>query len=329
MVRKIRAMPHRVAVLALDAVIPFDLGIPARVLSEAQGAGGEPLYEVVTCSLDGEPVSTNAGFSIQVPRDRSVLAEADTVVVATQEPSTAMLRAGEPDPEVTAVLRSLRPEVRVVSTCTSAFVLAAAGLLDGLAATTHWALSDRFAALFPAVEVRPDVLFVDAGRVLTSAGAAAGIDLFVHIVRSDHGATVANEAARRCVVAPWRDGGQAQFITHPTPPGSSVGTGPTQAWALARLDEPLTLADLAEHATMTKRTFSRRFVAEVGVTPLQWLISQRVDRARSLLESTDLPVERIATEAGFGSATLLRQHMHAVLGVTPQRYRRTFQAPAR
>ena len=188
--------------------------------------------------------------------------------------------------------------------------------------------SDQLAALFPAVEVRPDVLFVDAGRILTSAGAAAGIDLFLHIVRADHGATIANEAARRCVVAPWRDGGQAQFIAHPTPPPSSAGTGPTRAWALARLDQPLTLADLAAHATMTKRTFSRRFVAEAGVTPLQWLISQRIERARALLESSDLPVERIAAEAGFGSATLLRQHMHAALGVTPQHYRRTFRVPS-
>ncbi|MEH0928946.1 GlxA family transcriptional regulator [Micromonospora sp. CPCC 205558] len=320
-------MAHRVAVLALDGVIPFDLGIPARVLSEAYDAAGRPLYEIVTCSLDDQQVRTNAGFTIQAHHGRRALAEADTVVVATQEPSTAMLATGESDPRVVEALQTLDPATRVVSTCTSAFALAAAGLLDGLAATTHWALSDRLAALFPAVEVRPDVLFVDAGRVLTSAGAAAGIDLFLHIVRTDHGATIANEAARRCVVAPWRDGGQAQFIAHPTPPASQEGTGPTRTWALGRLDQPLSLADLAEHATMTKRTFSRRFVAEMGVTPLQWLIARRIDRARTLLESTDLPVERIATEAGFGSATLLRQHMHAVLRVTPQHYRRTFRAP--
>ncbi|MFG2046563.1 GlxA family transcriptional regulator [Micromonospora sp. NPDC048935] len=326
-VRKIRAMPHRVAVLALDGVIPFDLGIPARVLSEAHDAAGRPLYDIVTCSLDGTQVHTNAGFTIQVQHDHRALAQADTVVVATQEPSTAMLTVGKLDPRVAELLQTLDPATRVVSTCTSAFALAAAGLLDGLAATTHWALSDRFAALFPAVEVRPDVLFVDAGRVLTSAGAAAGIDLFLHIVRTDHGASIANDAARRCVVAPWRDGGQAQFIAHPTLPASSAGIGPTRAWALARLDEPLSLADLAGHATMTKRTFSRRFVAEMGVTPMQWLIARRIDRARTLLENTDLPVERIATEAGFGSATLLRQHMQAALRVTPQQYRRTFQAP--
>ncbi len=307
--------------------MPFDLGIPTRVLSEAWDADGAPHYEIVICSLDGAPVRTNAGFSISVDHDRSALAGADTVVIATQEPSAAMLANGSADPLVVEVLRSLPPSTRVVSTCTSAFVLAAAGLLDGRAATTHWTLTDRFAALFPSVEVRPDVLFVDAGRVLTSAGAAAGIDLFVHIVRSDHGAAVANDAARRCVVAPWRDGGQAQFIAHPTPPESSLGTGPTRAWALGRLHLPLTLAELASHAAMGKRTFSRRFVAEVGVTPLQWLIAQRVDRARTLLESSDLPVERIATEAGFGSATLLRQHMHAIMGITPQHYRRTFQAP--
>jgi transcriptional regulator GlxA family with amidase domain len=320
-------MPHRVAVLALDGVIPFDLGIPTRVLNEACDAGGNRFYDVVICSLDGGPVATNAGFSIEVQHDRRALADADTVVIATQEPTAAMLTSGAADPAVVEALRSIRPDARVVSTCTSAFVLAAAGLLDGRAATTHWALSARLAALFPAVEVRPDVLFVDSGRVLTSAGAAAGIDLFVHIVRSDHGAAIANDAARRCVVAPWRDGGQAQFIAHPTPPESSTGTGPTRAWALGRLQQPLTLTDLATHAAMGKRTFSRRFVAEVGVTPLQWLIAQRIDRARTLLESSDLPVERVATEAGFGSATLLRQHMHTVLGVTPQHYRRTFQAP--
>jgi transcriptional regulator GlxA family with amidase domain len=173
-------------------------------------------------------------------------------------------------------------------------------------------------------------LFIDAGQVLTSAGAAAGLDLFLHIVRRDHGARVANDAARRCVVAPWRDGGQAQFIQRPTPPTTTVGTGPTRQWALHRLDRPLTIADMAAHASMSKRTFSRQFVAETGVTPVQWLITQRIDRARVLLEASDLPVERVATQAGFGSATLLRQHLHATLGVTPQGYRRTFRgAPQR
>ncbi|GLY05406.1 MULTISPECIES: helix-turn-helix domain-containing protein [Actinoplanes] len=318
-------MVHRVVVLALPDVMPFDLGIPARVLNEALDADGRRLYEVTTCSLGGTPVPTNAGFRIDVDHDETALATADTVVVATQEPTAPLLASGTADPATMTALSLIRPDTRVISTCTSAFLLAAAGLLDGLAATTHWALADDLARLFPQVEVRPDVLFVDAGRVLTSAGAAAGIDLFLHVVRLDHGARVANDAARRCVAAPWRDGGQAQFIQRPTPPVTAAGTGPTREWASRHLDRPLTIADLARHATMSKRTFSRHFVAETGVTPVQWLIAQRIDRARTLLETSDMPVERIATEAGFGSATLLRQHLHATLGVTPQSYRRTFR----
>ncbi|GIJ46092.1 transcriptional regulator [Virgisporangium aliadipatigenens] len=313
--------------LALDNVVPFDLGIPARVLNEALDADGRRLYEVITCSIGGAPVPTNAGFAVQVDHDETVLATADTVVVATQEPTPGLLRDGTADPATAAALALVRPDARIVSTCTSAFILAAVGLLDGLAATTHWALSDVFARMFPRVRARPDVLFVDAGRILTSAGAAAGIDLFLHIVRKDHGVATANAAARRCVVAPWRDGGQAQFIDRPTPPPSALGTGPTRQWALGRLEQAMTLADLAAHASMSKRTFSRHFLAETGVTPAQWLIAQRIDRARTLLETSDLPVERIAAEAGFGSATLLRQHLHATLGVTPQRYRRTFRRP--
>jgi transcriptional regulator GlxA family with amidase domain len=318
-------MPHRVVVLALPNVIPFDLGIPARVLNEAHDEDGQRLYTVTTCSIGGAPVTTNAGFRIDVDYDETALADADTVVVATQEPSERLLRSGEPDPDTAAALELVRPGTRMVSTCTSAFILASVGLLDGRPATTHWAMADRFAALFPRVELRPDVLFIDAGPVLTSAGAAAGLDLFLHIVRRDHGAEVANAAARRCVVAPWRDGGQAQFIQRPTPPTTATGTGPTREWVLNRLDRPLTIADMAAHASMSKRTFSRQFVAETGVTPVQWLILQRIDRARTLLETSDLPIERIAAEAGFGSATLLRQHLQATLGVTPRGYRRTFR----
>jgi len=322
-------MTHRVAVLALDGVMPFDLGIPARVLNEAVDAAGHRLYEVVTCSLGGAPVRTNTDVSIVVRHDESVLAGADTVVVATQEPTRHLLATGEVDPRVRAALALVHPDARVVSLCTSAFVLAAAGLLDGLPATTHWSLADVLAERFPRVEVRPGVLFVDTGRVLTAAGAAAGIDLFLHLVRLDHGAAVANAAARRCVVAPWRDGGQAQFIEQPTPPdGAAASTGPTRAWALAHLDRPLTLEDLAAHATMSVRTFTRRFRAEVGLSPTQWVIAQRVDRARSLLETSDLPVEQVAARSGFGSAALLRQHLAAALGVPPQAYRRTFRAPA-
>ncbi len=313
------------AVLALDGVLLFDLGIPARVLNEARDAEGRNLYDVVTCSLRGGAVRTSADLVIAVGRDESVLAEADTVVVATQEPTGALFERGELDPELRRALASIPPETRIVSLCTSAFVLAATGLLDGLPATTHWTLAARFAELFPEVEVRPEVLFVDTGRLLTAAGAAAGIDLFLHLIRRDHGAAVANDAARRCVVAPWRDGGQAQFISLPTPKESPLtSTAATREWALRRLPDPLSLDDLAGHAAMSVRTFTRRFRAEVGLSPTQWLIAQRVDRARMLLETTDLPVDRVARESGLATATLLRHHFAAVLGVPPVEYRRRF-----
>jgi transcriptional regulator GlxA family with amidase domain len=326
-VRKILAMPHRVAVLALDGVIPFDLGIPARVFREALDRHGRNLYSVSTCSLGGRPVRTSQDFVVAVEHDERLLARADTVVIATQEPTPELLATGALPDELTAALALVPPSSRIVSLCTSAFVLAAAGLLDGRSATTHWALCRAFADLFPQVSVDPDVLFVDNGHVLTSAGGAAGIDLCLHLVRRDHGVEVANGAARRCVVAPWRDGGQAQFIDHPLPIDPESSTAATRTWALAHLDEPIGLLDLARHANMSVRTFSRRFRAEVGETPAQWLIQRRVDAARRLLETSDLTVDQIATVAGFGSATLLRKHLHATIGLSPGSYRRTFTAP--
>lgn len=314
--------------LALDRVVPFDLGIPARVLGAARDAGGARLYDVVTCSLGGAPVRTSADYAIVVDRDERALTEADTVVIATQEPTGRLRDEGVLDADIAAALAGVRAQTRLVSICTGSFILAAAGLLDGAPATTHWMQAPRFAALFPRVELRPDVLFVDGGRVLTSAGGAAGVDLCLHIIRRDHGAEVANAAARRCVVPPWRDGGQAQFIERPLPAVSAATTGPTRDWALGRLRDALALEDLAAHAGMSVRTFTRRFRAEVGMSPNRWVTQQRVDRARGLLETSDLPVESVAYESGFGSAALLRQHLRAAIGVSPQAYRRTFRAPA-
>lgn len=201
----------------------------------------------------------------------------------------------------------------------------AAGLLDGRPATTHWRDAARFQRTFPKVKVDPDVLFVDDGDVLTAAGVAAGIDLCMYIVRRDHGSEVANGVARRCIVPPWREGGQAQFIERPVPGPEAATTSATRAWALEQLHRPLTLGELAEHARMSVRTFSRRFRDEVGTTPGQWLTQQRVERARRLLETTDLPVDRIAAEAGFGTAASLRQHLVATIGVPPSTYRQTFR----
>jgi transcriptional regulator GlxA family with amidase domain len=326
-VRKNRANPHRVVVLALNDVVPFDLGIPSRVFHAVLDDSGQRLYEVTVCSIGGGPVPTNAGFALKVEHDERALSTADTVVIATQEPTAAMLQAAVLPAEVAAALALIRPDARIVSLCTSAFILAAAGLLDGLAATTHWALADDFTRLFPHVDLDANVLFVDNGRILTSAGAAAGIDLCLHLVRRDHGAAVASAAARRCVVAPWRDGGQVQFIERTVPQQSDSSTTRTRQWALGHLGEQLALTDLAAHANMSVRTFTRRFTAETGISPNQWLIQRRVDHARHLLEMSDLSIEMIATAVGFNSATLLRKHLQSTLGVSPTIYRRTFRAP--
>ncbi|MGW1590917.1 GlxA family transcriptional regulator [Streptomyces sp. NPDC002386] len=310
--------PERVAVLALDGVYPFELGIPSRILGAADGR-----YEVLTCSVDGQPVRSSADFTIGVEHGPELLETADTVVVPSVLP--ARLPTGLPE-AVAAALARIRPDARIVSICTAAFVLAEAGLLDGRRATTHWHLADLFRRRYPRVELDPDVLFVEDGRILTSAGAAAGVDVCLHLVRSDHGSALANFVARCCVVPPFREGGQAQYIERPVPENGSSGTAATRAWALERLAEPLTLAELAQHARMSLRTFARRFNDEVGVSPGRWLIQQRVGRARHLLESSDLPVDRIAAEVGFATGASLRQHLHASIGVSPQAYRRTFQS---
>ncbi|WP_210569918.1 GlxA family transcriptional regulator [Streptomyces sp. GESEQ-4] len=309
---------ERVVVLALDGVYPFELGIPSRILGAADGR-----YSVFTCTVDGRPVRTNADFSITVEHGPEVLATADTVIVAPVSPS--LVTAELPD-EVAAALALIRPEARIVSICTGAFVLAAAGLLDGRTATTHWHLADTFRRMFPHLALDPDVLFVDDDRILTSAGAASGVDVCLHLVRKDHGSELANTVARRCVVPPFRDGGQAQYIEQPVPEAGAASTSATRAWALEHLDEPLTLAGLAAHARMSLRTFARRFHDEVGVSPGRWLIQQRVARARHLLEASDLSVDQIAAHVGFATGASLRQHLHAAIGVSPQTYRRTFQA---
>jgi len=308
-------------VLALDGVYPFELGIPSRILGAADGR-----YEVLTCSVDGRPVSSNADFTIGVEHGPEILATADTVVIAPVSSERMTLELPE---EVRTALTFIRPDARIVSICTGAFVLAAAGLLEGRRATTHWQLADLFRITYPHVDLDPDVLFVDDGRILTSAGAASGVDICLHLVRKDHGSELANTVARRCVVPPFRDGGQAQYIEQPVPEQGAASTAGTRAWALERLDEPLTLGDLAAHARMSLRTFARRFNEEVGLSPGRWLIQQRVARARHLLESSDLSVDQIAGRVGFATGASLRQHLHAAIGVSPQVYRRTFQTAAR
>ncbi|MGY1833388.1 GlxA family transcriptional regulator [Geodermatophilus sp. SYSU D01180] len=319
---------HEVVVVAVDRVVGFELGLPYRLLGLAEDAQGRPLYRVRVATLDGRPVRTADGFSVLPDHDGSAFAEADTVVVPGIMGGPAVVEGRIPD-ALRDALREAAGRARMVSICTGSSVLAAAGLLDGRPATTHWRDVEHFRRNFPAVRLDPDVLFVDDGDVLTSAGVAAGIDLLLHLVRRDHGSEVANRVARRNVVAPWREGGQSQFVERPLPEAGDAGTAPTRAWALERLGEPLALADLAAHARMSVRTFTRRFREETGVSPQRWLAGQRIALARRLLESTDAPVDRVAADAGFGTPASLRAHLRAAIGVSPGAYRRTYRGAGR
>ncbi|MFE9368252.1 GlxA family transcriptional regulator [Streptomyces sp. NPDC006711] len=320
---------HRVVVLALDGLLPFELGIPQRIFGRANDPAGGPLYEVVTCSVRPPgPVRTDADFSVLIENGPEALAGADTVVVPASYELGPVFEEGVLTPELAAAFALVRPGARLVSICTGGYVLAAGGYLDGRRAATHWAHAEHFQRLHPGVDVDPEVLFIDDGDVLTSAGVAAGIDLCLHIVRRDHGAAVANDVARRMVVPPHRAGGQSQFIQRPVPELQLATTTAARAWALGRLHEPIQLRDMAEREAMSVRTFTRRFREEVGLSPGQWLTQQRVEHARQLLETTDLSVDATARAAGFGTATSLRQHFQAALGVPPTAYRRTFRAGA-
>ncbi|MEU9730722.1 helix-turn-helix domain-containing protein [Streptomyces sp. NPDC048002] len=322
--------PHRVVVLALDGLLPFELGIPHRIFGRPKDTEGRHLYEVLTCSVRPPgPVVTDADFEIMVGHGPELLATADTVIVPASYELGPVFEEGVLTEELAAALAHVRPGTRLASICTGVFVLAAAGYLDGRRATTHWAETEQLQRLFPRIDVDPDVLFIDDGDVLTSAGVAAGIDLCLHMVRRDHGTAVANEIARRTVVPPHRDGGQAQYIHRPVPDPQQSTTTRARAWALGRLHEPLQLRDMAAQESMSVRTFTRRFREEAGVSPGQWLTRQRVERARHLLESTALSMDHVARDAGFGTAQSLRQHLQSVLGVTPTAYRRTFRRSER
>jgi transcriptional regulator GlxA family with amidase domain len=318
--------PHRVVILALDGLLPFELGIPHRIFGRPKDDRGRHLYEVVTCSVRPPgPVETDADFAIHVAHGPQALADADTVIVPASYELGPVYDEGVLTEELAAALARVRPGTRLASICTGVYVLAAAGLLDGRPATTHWADAERLQRLFPKVRVDPDVLFIDDGDVLTSAGVAAGIDLCLHMVRRDHGAAVANDVARRTVVPPHRDGGQAQYVERPVPDPQQASTTTARAWALGRLHEPIQLRDMAAQESMSVRTFTRRFREETGVSPGQWLTRQRVERARHLLESTDRTIDQVARDSGFGTAQSMRQHLQAALGVTPTAYRRTFR----
>ena len=318
---------HRVAVFIRNGVLSFELGIVHRIFGQARTDIGAALYDVSTCAPEPGVVSTDADFDIAVAQGPEALSLADTVVIPGSqldfEPDDAFA-----DSSTLLALTNIRPGTRIVSICSGSFLLAAAGLLDGRRATTHWRSSNRFRKLFPKVEFNPDVLYTDDDGVLTSAGAAAGIDLCLHIVRTDHGAAVANEVARGTVVPPHRSGDQAQYIRYPVQAPQLSSTGRAREWALANLHRPLTLQDLAKQESTSTRTFTRRFREEIGTSPGQWLTRRRIERACQLLERTALPIDDIARSAGFGTAGTLRLHFRSELGVSPSAYRSTFGGTA-
>ncbi|HEX6344435.1 GlxA family transcriptional regulator [Umezawaea sp.] len=315
---------HRVAVLVRDGVLPFELSTVHRLFGQARSAGGVALYEVVTCAPVPGEIRTDADFTVSVAHGPEALAEADTVVVPGSEADHGPWD-GALDPPLAAALARIRPGARIASICTGSFVLAAAGLLAGKRATAHWRSSARARERFPDVAFDLDVLYTDDGGVLTSAGAASGIDLCLHMIRTDHGAAVADDVARGTVVPPHREGGQAQYVKRPMPDQRTSSTSRARGWALANLHRPVTLRELAAQESTSTRTFTRRFRDEIGTSPGRWLVHQRVERACALLERTDLPVEEVAAAAGFGTAGSLRLHLQAELGLSPTAYRAAFR----
>ncbi|WP_201777639.1 helix-turn-helix domain-containing protein [Streptacidiphilus jiangxiensis] len=310
--------PHTVALAATDGMLHFELALATEVFGSRPDAVPGPWYEVAICG----PRAVRVGrFLVEPDAGLDRLARADTVIV----PALADVDQDPPADLVAAVRAAHAAGARVVSLCTGVFALAAAGLLDGLRATTHWAHTEALAARYPLVTVDPDVLYVDNGRVLSSAGKAAAMDLCLHLVRLDRGSAVANAVARRLVVPPHRAGGQAQFVATPVPAQDGDALAELIPWVMARLDQPLTVEDLARHAHMSSRHLARQFRAVTGTTPLQWLLTQRIRRAQELLETTDDSVDAVASATGMGTGTTLRRHFHRTLGVPPDTYRRTFR----
>jgi AraC family transcriptional regulator, transcriptional activator FtrA len=316
-------MLKNVAVIALPDVAVFELGVLCELFGYDRSADGLPAYNFALCSPGGVPIRTHAGFSIVPDHDLAPVEQADLVAVGPYDTGREV-----PAEVIGALQRAYERGAWVMSVCTGAFVLGAAGLLDGRRCTTHWRHADELVARFPAAKVDPDVLYVVDDNVLTSAGTAAGIDAGLHLVRAEHGSVVATQLARRMVVPPHRDGGQAQFIETPVAPYECETLQPVLEHVLESLDWPHTVETMAERAHMAPRTFARKFRAETGATPHDWLIGQRMLLARRLLEDSDLGVDTIAARTGFGSAATLRHHFTHRLSTTPQAYRSTFKIRA-
>ncbi|MEU5163254.1 helix-turn-helix domain-containing protein [Streptomyces sp. NPDC020875] len=315
-----------VAILALDGVVPFELSVPGQIFGTANEVAGRNHYVIRVCA-PGRRVATADGYGglrLSTPWGLDGLTDADVVVV----PGHANFLGEHPAPVLTALRAAAGRGARIASVCVGAFTLAAAGLLDGHRATTHWHHAAELARRHPAVHVDRDSLYIDNGALITSAGVAAALDLCLHLVRRDLGAALAATTARHTVMPLQRDGGQSQYIEHPAPDGADTTIQPTLNWMEAHLHQQLTLDDIARRAAMSVRSLNRHFRAQTGTTPLQWLLRARVHRAQELLETTLMPVERIADEVGFGSPAAFRQHFARRAGVSPQAYRAAFGATA-
>ncbi|GLZ57831.1 MULTISPECIES: transcriptional regulator FtrA [Micromonospora] len=319
------AAAHRVAVLAYPGMSVFETGIVTEVFGLARPEFDVDWYDLVLCAEQPGPVPVVGGASLHTPYGLAELAAARTVIV----PGVADVTA-DPSPElVTALRQAHRRGARIMSICSGAFALAGAGLLDGRRATTHWRYAELLARRYPRVEVDPDVLYLDDGDLLTSAGSAAGLDLCLHVIRGDHGAAIANAVARRLVIPPHRDGGQAQFVEAPVPtdPDDDRIAGSID-WALAHLAEPLTVARLAARAHMSSRTYLRHFARATGTSPIRWLIDQRIRASLAMLEETDLAVEQVARAVGFDTPVTYRHHFGRSMLTSPTAYRRAFRTGA-
>jgi transcriptional regulator GlxA family with amidase domain len=315
-------MLGNVAAVVWDSVAPFEMGLLYEGFGIDRRSEGVPPVDFAFCAPSRE-VRTGGGYGVLVEHDLGRVAEADLVAVAACEDHENI-----PDPVVEAIGAAFQRGARVLSVCSGAFALGAAGLLDHRECTTHWLHTDELARRFPRARVVPEVLYVDAGPVVTSAGSAAGLDACLHVWRQEYGAAVASAIARRMVVPPQRSGGQAQYIRSAVADCEAETLGPLLTWIVEHLDEPLSVDVLAREAHLSPRTFARRFRAETGTTPHAWITAQRVLLAEELLESTERPVERVAADAGFGNAAALRHHFVRARGVSPQEYRRTFSAVA-
>ena len=310
---------HKISVLAMDGFVPFDLSVPCEMFGRASGVAGVADYNVRVCSEETEVRSKN--FTLQTEWGLEELASADTIMVPGLEDPTAPV-----SPAVLGALQSAWARgARLASICSGAFVLAATGLLDGRRATTHWICANELARRYPRIHVDPNVLFVDEGRLITSAGASAGIDMCLHLLRRDHGHAVAADAARLAVAPLVRDGGQSQFIRH-EPPKSTASLASLLEWMSANLDRMLTVRMLADQARMSPRTLARRFHEQTGTTPLQWLLKMRIRRAQELLETSEASIDRIAGSVGFECAVTFRSRFRKVAGISPTAYRHRFSA---